>query len=145
MTLLDASALLSLVLGQPAENEVSALIRAGNCAVPGPCLAEVVDKLVRKHKVEPSKVSEVLGPLVDERLPVVATDRRIAWRAGELHAEHYDRKRAPLSLADCVLLATAGAEDDIASSDGVVIEVAKKLGLGVIGLPASDGTMPSAL
>jgi predicted nucleic acid-binding protein len=140
--LLDASALLSLVLGQPAEAEVLALLRRGNCTVPAPCLTEVVDNLLRKRRVEPDAMSERLGPLIDEAIPVVETDRTIAWRAGELHAEHYDRKRAALSLADCILLATAGSEDEIASSDAPLVAVARKLGIGVIPLPDSRGRRP---
>lgn len=139
MTLLDASALLSLLLGQPAETEVSALLQRGNCAIPAPCLTEVVDKLIRKHRVDPGAVSERLGPLIDETIPVVSTDPRIAWRAGELHAAHYDRRTAALSLADCILLATAGPDDEIATSDATVIATAGKLGIDVVPLPDSKG------
>jgi predicted nucleic acid-binding protein len=96
LTLLDANALLSLVLGQPAEAEVSVLLRRGNCAIPAPCLAEVVDTLVRNHRIERERVSRELGVLVDEVVDVVSTDSRIAWRAGELHAEHYDRNTMAL-------------------------------------------------
>ncbi len=110
--------------------------------IPAPCLTEVVDKLVRKHRVEPAAVSECLGPLIDEAIPVVPADGRIAWRAGELHAEHYDRKSSTLSLADCILLATAGSDDEIATSDRAVAIAARKLGIGVIPLPDSRGHRP---
>jgi predicted nucleic acid-binding protein len=143
LTLLDANALLSLVLGQPAEAEVSAILRQGHCATPASCLAEVIDKLVRKHRVEPGAVSEHLGPLIDEAVPVVSADRRIAWRAGELHAEYYDRRTAALSLADCLLLATAESNDEIASSDAALVATARKLGIGVIPLLDSGGRRPA--
>lgn len=142
MTLLDANALLSLVLGQPAEAEVLALLRRGDCAVPAPCLGEVVDKLIRKRRVEPATASERLGPLLDEVVQVMPTDRRIAWRAGELHAEHYDRARLALSLADCILLASAEPNDEVATSDTAVCATARKLGLGVVPLPDSSGSRP---
>jgi PIN domain nuclease of toxin-antitoxin system len=142
LTLLDASALLSLLLGQPAEAEVQALLRRGNCAVPAPCLGEVVDKLIRKRGVEPVTVSERLEPLLDEVVAVVATDRRIAWRAGELHAEHYDRATSALSLADCTLLASAQSDDKIATSDTAVAATARKLALDVVALPDSSGRRP---
>jgi predicted nucleic acid-binding protein len=144
LTLLDASALLSLLLGQPAETEVSALLQRGNCAIPAPCLTEVVDKLIRQHRVDPDAVSERFGPLIDETISVVSTDPQIAWRAGELHAAHYDRKTAALSLADCILLATAGPDNEIASSDATVIATAGKLGIGVVPLLDSKGRRPSA-
>jgi predicted nucleic acid-binding protein len=142
--MLDASALLSLLLGQPAEAEVSALLRRGSCAIPAPCLAEVVDKLIRKYRVDPDAVSERLGLLIDETIPVVSIDPRIAWQAGELRAAHYHRKAAPLSLADCIVLATAGPDDEIASSDATVIATAEKLGIGVVPLPDSKGRHPSS-
>jgi PIN domain nuclease of toxin-antitoxin system len=143
LTLLDASALLTLLLGQPGEPEVSELLRQGNCTVPAPCLTEVVDQLIRKHRVDPGAVSERLGPLIDETIPIASTDPRIAWQAGEVRAAHYDRKTAALSLADCVLLATAGPDDEIASSDATVIATAGKLGIGVVPLPDSKGRRPT--
>ena len=99
---------------------------------------------MRKHALEPGRVSEQLDPLIDELLPVVPADRRIAWRAGELRAEHYDRKTAALSLPDCILLASAYDDDEIASSDGAVVDVARRLGIAAIALPASDGRSPTA-
>lgn len=122
---------------------MSALLGRGNCAVPAPCLTEVVDKLIRKRRVGPAAVSEHLGPLIDEAIPVVPADRRIAWRAGELHAEYYDRKSSALSLADCILLATAGSDDEIATSDRAVAKTARKLGIGLIPLPDSRGRRPA--
>jgi PIN domain len=130
-------------LGQPAEGEVYALLRRGQCAIPGPYLSEVVEKLVRKHALELGSVSERLNPLIDELLPVAPVDRRIAWRAGELRAEHYHRKTAALSLPDCILLASAGRNDEIASSAGAVVDVARKLEIDVIASPASDGRPPT--
>jgi PIN domain nuclease of toxin-antitoxin system len=144
LTLLDASALLSLLLSQPAETEVSALLKRGNCAIPAPCLTEVVDKLIRKHHVDPAAVSERLGPLIDEVIRVMPADQSIAWRAGELHAAHYDRKNCALSLADCQLLASAEADDEIATSDSGVAATAGKLGIGIIPLPNSKGRLPKA-
>lgn len=136
--------MLSLLLGQPAEAEVSALLERGNCAIPAPCLTEVIDKLIRKRRVDPVAVSEHLGALIEEVIQVLSVDERIAWRAGELHASHYHRASAPLSLADCLLLATAGPDDEIASSDAAVIATAAKLGIGVIPLLDSRGRRPSA-
>lgn len=142
LTLLDASALLSLLLGQPAGAEVSALLGQKSCAIPASCLTEVVDKLIRKRRVEPAVVSERVGPLIDEAISVLPVDRRIGWRAGELHAEHYDRSKSALSLADCILLASAGSEDEIATSDGALARTAHRIGISVIPLPDSRGRRP---
>lgn len=144
MILLDANALVSLFGGQPAEAEVAELLQQqGNCAIPAPCLSEVIDRLVRVFGVEPSILSERLGALTDEVLSVLPTDQRIAWRAGELHAAHYHRVRTPLSLADCLLLATAEPGDKIATADAAVVMTAGRLDVGVIPLLDSKGTRPS--
>ena len=143
MTLLDANAFVALLRREPAGPEVAELIRYRNCVTPAPCLAEVLDKLIRRHGVDPSRLSERLGALIDESVSVLNVDVRMAWRAGELRAIHYHRKTAALSLADCVLLATAGPEDEIATSDGAIAKTARKLGIGLIPLPDSNGRRPS--
>ncbi len=121
---------------------MASLLHRGNCAMPSSCLAEVVDKLMRRWGSSPEEVAEQLGPLIDEAVSVLELDSRVAWRAGEIRAAHYRRKTAALSLADCVLLAMAGPGDEIASSDRGVIEIAGKLGIGVIPLPDSSGHRP---
>lgn len=62
--------------------------------------------------------------------------------AGEIRASHYHRKTAALSLADCVLLAAAGPEDEIATSDRAVAVAAHHLGIGLIPLLDSQGERP---
>jgi len=143
LILLDANALISLLRGQPAELEVAALLRQGDCAIPAPCLGEVVDRVIRTHGVGPAALSERLGALIDETLPVLPTDQRIAWRAGELHASHYHRTRCALSLVDCQLIATAEADDEIATSDSDVLSTASKLGIATIPLLDSLGRKPN--
>lgn len=132
-----------MLLGQPAEGEVLTLLRRSNCAMPAPCLSEVVDKLMRKRRVESAVVAERLGPLLDEVISIVGTDRRTAWRAGELRAEHYHRSESDLSQVDCLLLATAGEGDEIASSDESLLRVASRIGVGAIPLPDSSGRRPA--
>lgn len=63
--------------------------------------------------------------------------------AGRIRADHYDRRLRPISLTDCVALATARALDEpLATSDPVLIEVARSEGAGVLGLPDSAGRLP---
>jgi predicted nucleic acid-binding protein len=111
--------------------------------MPAPCVAEVVDKLIRRHGIDPARLGATLNPLLAESITVLGVDASLAWRAGELRARHYDRKTAALSLADCVLLATAGSDDEIATSDGAVADTAHKLGIAVIPLPDSSGRRPA--
>lgn len=143
MTILDANGLIAALLDEPARGEVAELLRRGECATPAPCLSEVVAHLLRKHRVPGEMLAERLSPLIDEAVTVLEIDSRIAWRAGELRAAHYHRKTADLSLADCILLASAGADDEIATSDRAVALTARELGIDVIPLPDSNGNRPA--
>lgn len=87
---------------------------------------------------------ERLGPLLDESIAVLEVGSGAALRAGELRAAHYHRKTASLSLADCVLLAAAGPEDKIATSDRAVATTARRLGIDLIPLLDSKGNRPEA-
>lgn len=143
MILLDANALLALLRGQPAKVEVADLLRSGDCATPAPCLAEIVDRLIRRWGASPDQVAERLGALVDESVAVLGVNSTIAWRAGELRAAHYYRKTSALSLADCILLATATPNDKIATSDHAVAKTAGRLGIRFIPLLDSSGHHPA--
>jgi PIN domain nuclease of toxin-antitoxin system len=143
LTLLDANALLALLRAQPAEEEVASLLHGGGCATPSSCLAEVVDRLIRRWGSTPEQIAEQLGPLVDEAVVVLPVDSRTAWRAGELRAAHYHRKTSALSLADCILLAAAGPDDKIATSDRAVAATARRLGIDLIPLLDSKGERPA--
>lgn len=139
MILLDASALIAFLYGEPAEGEVAALLRSGECVTPSPCLAEVVDQLIRRNGVKPEEVVDHLDPLIEATLGIVPIENRLAWQAGEFRATHYARKGSDLSLADCLLLACLGSEDKLASSDRALVAAARDLELGVIALPDSGG------
>jgi PIN domain nuclease of toxin-antitoxin system len=136
--------MLGLLLAEPALEEVEQLLRAGDSAIMATSLAEVVDRLIRRRGVTPAEVQERLGPLVDEVLTVLPIEKSVGWHAGELRARHYQRSDAALSLADCVLLATAVADrHSIATSDHALAQAAHSSEIEVIPLPASDGSRPS--
>lgn len=97
---------------------------------------------MRRYAISRNKFIERVGPLIDERVVGLAIDVPVAQRAGEIRAAHYDRDETALSLADCLLLASAGHDDEIATADAAVIATAEKLGIGVIVLPDSDGRRP---
>jgi PIN domain nuclease of toxin-antitoxin system len=142
LTFLDANAFVAVLRREPGAPQVAELLRSRECATPAPCVAEVVDKLVRRHGIAPGDLAERLGPLLDESISVVPVDSQTAWRAGEIRASHYHRKTAALSLADCVLLAVAGPDDEIATSDRAVAATAQRLGIGLIPLLDSRGERP---
>ncbi len=109
--LLDANALLALLLAEPAMERVLSLLREGGIAMTGANLAEVL-------------------------IPV---DLSLARRAGSLRAAHYHRAERRISLADAVLLGAARDGDQIATADKPVLAIAAELGIETIELPPSSG------
>jgi len=143
LTFLDANAFVALLRREPGGQEVADLLRSRACVTPAACVAEVVDKLVRRHAIAAEDLAERLGPLLNEAIAVVVVDPQTAWRAGEIRAAHYDRKTSSLSLADCLLLAATGPDDELATSDRAVAAAAHRLDIGLIPLLDSKGERPS--
>lgn len=141
---LDASALIATLNDEPSGSEVLAVIRQGAAAISGANLAEAIDILVRRHRVDEPLLRSILGPVLDESVTVVAVDESIAWAGAAIRARRYHRSRSPLSLGDCLLLATAATrEGRVRTSDRDVIAAARAEGLEVIPLPDSAGRRPS--
>jgi len=128
-----------LLRGEPGKADVESLLGAGRCVTPATCLGEVVDRLIRRHGVLPEEVVCHLSPLIEASLGIVSVENELGWQAGEDRALQYKRNGADLSLADCVLLACVGHQDQLATSDGPLIRVARELGLEVIPLLDSRG------
>jgi predicted nucleic acid-binding protein len=142
--LLDAYALVALLADEPAATETEQLLRAGDCGAMVVNLAEAIDVACRVHGLDEEEVRSILEPLVAAKvLAAVAADESTAWRAARLRVRHYARRARPVSLADCFLVAAAGAEDAIATSDAPVARVARAEGIRVIALPDSAGRRPS--
>jgi len=123
--LLDAFALIALLAGEPAADEVEMLLRGGEAAMTAVNLAEALDVLQRVQGIPRERLQEVTDPLVGERMKLLPVDERIARDAADIRARRYHRTRAPLSLADCILLAAAGESDALATADGPLIRVAE--------------------
>ncbi|MCZ7589780.1 MAG: PIN domain-containing protein [Gaiella sp.] len=138
MTLLDAYALIAFLAGSPAAPQVRAVLREGDAAVATTNLVEVLDVTQRTRKVPVARTMEILEPLLAGSLTAVPLDTTIARRAAELRATYYHRSSRPISLADAVLLASAGDGDRIATADPDVLAVADSEGVQTIELPG-DG------
>jgi PIN domain nuclease of toxin-antitoxin system len=140
-TLLDAYPLLALLLDEPAAAEVEPLLAAGGTAVPAVQLAELIDLLERRERLPPAEVKSSVGTLLleVETRPLAEAE---AWRAADLRARYYQRRTRALSLADCLLLASAADGDRIATSDPAVAEVARAEAIPVVALPDSAGRRP---
>lgn len=135
MTLLDAYALIAFLVGGPATPQVRAILREGGVAVASANLAETLDVSQRIHGMSIACAMEVLDPLFEGALTVIALDAAIARATAEIRAKHYHRSNRPISLADAVLIASAKPADRIATADPDVLAVAAIEELETIALP----------
>lgn len=139
MTVLDAYCLIALLRDEPAAGEVEALLHAESAAISAINLAESLDVLQRRDGIGESELHRELSLLPGDALEVRPVTTGHAWRAAELRTRYYDRRERDLSLADCILLASAGPGERIATADPAVVEVARAEGLDVLALPGRDG------
>ena len=145
MTVLDAQAVVALLLGEPAADEVAAMTRDSGhpVSISAVNVAEVVDVLVRVMGRTHDQVIEKLDWLSAGGLVVVPVDEGIGRIAGRIHAERYHRRDRPLSMADCIALATAITQREaIATSDPPLAATATLEGCDVVPLPDSQGRRP---
>lgn len=138
MTLLDANALIAVVRGEPAMERVLGVIREGATAMTTVNIAEVYDSVARKTGLSYADIGEVIEPLLHGSIAPIPVNVALARRAAEVRSAHYHRNRQALSLADCVLLASAGENDKIATADPDVLAVAAKLDIETIQLLPSS-------
>lgn len=145
MTLLDASALVAGLVGEPARDEVETLLRDRDdppcvCSVN---LAEVVDRLARVRTITLLDVLQRTVWLRDGGLQVLSFDALDGSTAGSFRSLHYDRTDRPISLGDCAALASCLRYGQrLATSDRPLAEVARVLNIGVVPLPNSSGERP---
>lgn len=135
MTLLDAYALVAFLAGGPAAEQVRNLLRSGEAAVATANLAEALDVTERLYGLPIGRTFEYLEPLLESAIAPIPLDVNTARRAAALRARHYHRARCRISLADAILLASAGPSDRIATSDPDVLAVAELEGTVIVALP----------
>lgn len=135
-TLLDAQALVALVLDEPAAQDVELILRQGSVGMAAPNLAETLDVLSRVEGYPYDLLRSLLGPLA---IVVVPMTEHHAWRAAALRTRHYARDESEVSLADCALVATATPADVIATADRPVLRMAEAEGIATVALPDSSG------
>jgi predicted nucleic acid-binding protein len=133
--LLDAFALIALFADEPASDEVERLLRRGDAAITAVNLAEALDVLQRIQGIPRERLEALTLGLVGEQMTLVAIGERIARGAADIRARRYHRTRAPISLADCILLAATGESDVLATADRPLIRVAEAENLQVRVLP----------
>ena len=98
--------MVALLIGEPAAAPVAAMIRdpRERSVISALNVAEVIDVLVRMRGRTVAEVAEKLDWLAAGGLEVVAVEESIGRAAGRIRADHYDRRRRPISPADCVAL-----------------------------------------
>ncbi|MGH2554303.1 MAG: PIN domain-containing protein [Actinomycetota bacterium] len=143
MILLDSSALIGLLVVEPAAVEVESILLGGDAAIASANLAESIDVLVRVFGNELGAVEAVVVPLLATSLPVVAIGEAEARKGAEIRISHYHRQTSPLSLADCLLIGAASLLDAaVATTDGPVARAARSEGLEVLALRDPSGGRP---
>lgn len=139
LTVLDASALVALLLDEPARGKVETILRRR----PPPLisavnLAETIDQLVRVGGRDAEQVNDAIDLLIVGGLEVQPFWLPDSRAVAEIRAHSYHRTKAPLSLADCACLATAiSRRTDLATTDSALAAAARNLGVEVVELPAS--------
>lgn len=144
MPVLDAAAMVALLRDEPGASEVADLLEAGGCAMSPVNLVEVVHRVSRSLGIGSGLVMESLLAMVGDGLEVVACDLDIGLLAGVVRADHYDRTDLPVSLADCVALATAQRRADrLVTSDAHLVRLAGRLEVATHPIPNSSGRRPA--
>ncbi len=98
--------------------------------------------LIRRDNFSEAEIRSLVEPLVQTQLQVIAMTGALAWSAAQLRGRHYHRRDRPLSLADCIALATSLEVGRLATADGLLAHVARTEGIDVLGLPNSEGILP---
>jgi PIN domain nuclease of toxin-antitoxin system len=138
-------ALVAALAHEPAQAEVERLLRSTQDPprIAAVNLAEVVDVLVRVRSFPSKRVEEAVTWLQAGGLGIVDTDDVIALHAGGLRARHYHRQTCPVSLCDCVGLATAQhLGEKLATGDSALASIARAERVPLIPLQNSKGKRP---
>lgn len=137
---LDAFAVLALLNGEAAANQVRGLIEARGATLTTVGVAEVIDHLVRIVSVTDEDAALDLAQLaLADPEPL---DAQLALRAGLLRARHYHRRTRAVSLADCIAAETARTLGvPVATSDPHLLDLCRDAAIHVIPLPDSHGSV----
>jgi predicted nucleic acid-binding protein len=139
---LDAYALIALALDEPAAADVERILRDGDVAIASVNLFEVLDYLVRRAGLTEADAHAHVSLVVGDAIAVTPVTELHARRGAFLRARHYRPAEQELSLADCVLLACAGDDDEIATADPALAAVARAEEIGLVPLPDTRGERP---
>jgi PIN domain nuclease of toxin-antitoxin system len=135
---LDASCLVALLLGEPGQHEVVQALTT-ECRMNALNRAEVIDRLARHGAV----AADVAADLDTLGIEFAALATTLADSAARLRSQHYHRVKRPLSLADCVALATAlDTSASLATSDVHLATTCVEHNCPVVAVANSKGEYP---
>lgn len=139
--LLDAYALIAVLRGEPAAEELQSVLEAGDTAIHPLNLAEVIDRMVRLAEADADEVEADVAVL---GVRIANANQTDLIDAGRWRARHYHREDRAVSLADCVaaVAAVRGAQP-LATSDPGCAAMVREEGGTVMGLPDSTGARPA--
>lgn len=140
MLLLDASVLIAFLASDPAAALIGELLRERKSAIATLNLAEVVDVFGRRSPSGYAEAQRAIEPLVAEVIALRPLTPAVAWRAAQVRIAHYNRRDRPLSMADCVLVASAEQGDTLATTDSDLLEV-----IAAEGWPSIDPRDPASI
>lgn len=133
---LDASAIVALLDGEPGGAAVATVIASG-CATSAVNLAEARDLLARR-----SGVVGGTDVFVRRGLVVVPCDLALGDQAADLRAAHYHPRDRAVSLADCIAVATTRQiGGTLVSSDRDQLRVAVLAGVPIHPIANSFGVL----
>lgn len=130
---LDASAAIALLRGEPGASQVEQVLRNDHARMSTINAAETVDVLVRRYGWAAADVVAGVEQLLSTVVAAIPASPDIAIQAGELRARHFRRDQR-ISLADCFVLATAQPSDRIATGDKTLAALARDQGIDVVAL-----------
>lgn len=139
MTVLDAFAVIALLRGEPAAEEVRSELNAGDAHLTAVGLGEVIDHLVRVVGTTDEDAALDVAQL--GLANAIAVDDEIALRAGLLRARQNHRRQRAVSLADCIAAEVARATSTaLATADPHLLDLCAAEGIAVVSLPDSSGS-----
>jgi predicted nucleic acid-binding protein len=139
----DASAIVALLADEPSAADVEELLGTQPSRISAVNVAEIIDRLTRLGSKPSDEVRAVIDELTAHGLEVVPCDRALAIGAGEVRAQHCDRRDAAVSLADCIAVVTArAASGTLVTSDGDLLRVARALSIPTRPIANSRGVLP---
>jgi PIN domain nuclease of toxin-antitoxin system len=131
---LDASAVIALLLDEPGGTAVATLLRSNATRMATVNAAEVVDVLVRVNAVEEEDAFASVEELLTSVVEPVTASLELAMIAGGLRGRLFDRRTSRLSIADCFVLAIAEPGDRIATTDRTLAAASRDEGYDVVEL-----------